>query len=258
MEQRSYETLLVDAKDGVATITLNRPDRKNAISPGLVNELIWALDDAKAADDVRVVVLTGSGEHFCVGADLSQLSGASGLANKGDFADLLLRFSSLGKPTIARVHGPALGGGVGLVAGCDFAVAGESATFGLPEIKRGLFPMMIMAVLSRVVPRRKLLPMMLLGETMSAAEALEVELVTSVAPDKLLDAEIDALARKLAAQSPTAMRMGLAAYHWQLDRKLEESVPYLRGQLVAILGTEDAREGIAAFKEKRAPKWTGR
>jgi len=261
MNERPYEQIEVSAADGVARITLNRPKRKNAMGPQMVNELLYALDDAKEDDGVRVVVLTGSGAAFCAGGDLKQMSGGADgpkLEPKGDYADLLLRFTNLGKPTIARVNGVAMGGGLGLVASCDFAIAAESAVVGTPEVRRGLFPMMIMAVLARVVSRRRLLEMMLLGEEMSAARAAEIELITRAVPDETLDAEVDELAGRLAGQSPTAMRMGLAAYHRQADMAAAESIPWLQTQLFAVLGTEDAREGLTAFFEKREPKWTGR
>jgi enoyl-CoA hydratase/carnithine racemase len=258
MEAREYRAIRVEEREGIATITLHVPERKNPIGPEMANELLYALDDAKEDAGVRVVVLTGAGNAFSAGGDLKQMSGGSGLAHKGDFADLLLRFPKLGKPTIARVNGVAMGGAIGLIASCDFAVAAESAVLGTPEIKRGLFPMMIMAVLSRVVSRRKLLELMLLGEKITAAQAAELEIVNRAVPDAELDGEVSALATKLAAQSPTALRMGLAAYHYQADRALEESLPYLSGQLMAILGTEDAREGLTAFMEKREPRWTGR
>lgn len=261
MEARPYRTILTAVEGGVATITLNVPERKNPIGPLMVNELLYALDDARDDADVRVIVLTGAGNVFSAGGDLKQMSGAGEgpvLEPKGDYTDLLLRFPKLGKPTIARIAGVAMGGGLGLVASCDFAIAAESAVLGTPEVRRGLFPMMIMAVLQRVVSRRRLLEMMLLGEKLTAAQAAQIELISRAVPDDRLDEEVRTLAAKLAAQSPTALRMGLAAYHRQADRTLEEALPFLREQLVAVLGTEDAREGLTAFMEKREPRWTGR
>jgi len=253
---RSYRTLLVSTEGAITTITMNKPERKNPLGPEMVNELCWALDDARDDASVRVVVLTGAGDAFSAGGDLKGMgSGAEGesLAPRGDYADLLGRFSQMGKPTIARVRGIAMGGGLGMVAACDFAIAGESAVFGTPEIKRGLFPMMIMAV-----SKRRLMEMMLLGDKLDAKTAASIELVNRAVPDASLDDEVKALATKLAAQSPTAMRMGLQAWHAQADRDLASSLPYLRDQLGAILMTEDAREGLMAFAEKREPKWTGR
>ncbi|MFW5876313.1 MAG: enoyl-CoA hydratase/isomerase family protein [Myxococcota bacterium] len=263
MEQRPYQTILVDASDGVATLTINNPDRKNPLGPQSVNELIWALDDAKEDPEVRVVVLTGAGKAFSAGADLKQMSSGDGgdepaLESRGDYVDLLTRFTTLGKPTLARVPGPAMGGGLGIVASCDFAIACESAVLGTPEIRRGLWPMMIMAVLQRVVPRRKLMSMMLLGEKLSAAQALDHGLLSHVVPDAELDDRVGEIAGKLAKQSPTAMRMGLAAFHHQADQDLVDALPYLRDQLFALLGTEDAQEGLMAFLQKREPVWKGK
>ena len=259
MQQRPYQAITVASADGVATVTLNIPERNNPLGPLMVNELLWALDDAKDDDDVRVVVLTGAGKAFSAGGDLKQMSSGDGpaLESKGDYVDLLMRFSTLGKPTVARVPGYAMGGGLGLVAACDFAVGCESAILGTPEIKRGLFPMMIMALLRRVTPRRELLNMMLLGEKMNAARAKDIGLLSHVVPDADLDTKVTELSAKLASQSPTAMRMGLLAFNHQTDRTVEEALPYLRDQLFAMLGTEDAREGLTAFFEKREPKWTG-
>jgi enoyl-CoA hydratase/carnithine racemase len=256
----TYRTLRVETRDHVRTITLNRPERKNAIGPEMANELLWALDAARDDAEVRVVVLAGAGTAFCAGGDLGGMGDGGGepLATKGDFSDLLLRFPSLGKPVIARVHGPAMGGGAGLVASCTFAVGAESATLGTPEIKRGLFPFMILAPLARVVPRRKLLELMLLGEKIDARRAVEIGLLSHVVPDAELDAAVADLAARLAAQSPTAMRMGLRAFHAHAEQDLATAVPQLRDQLAAILGTEDAQEGLAAFLQKREPRWTGR
>ena len=261
MEAREYRTIEASSANAVATIVLNVPQRKNPLGPQMVNELLWALDDARDDEAVRVVVLTGAGKAFSAGGDLKQMSGGGNgpdLEPKGDYVDLLLRFRELGKPTVARVPGPAMGGGLGLVASCDFAVACESAVLGTPEIRRGLFPMMIMAVLARVVPRRKLMEMMLLGEKLDARRALDYGLLSHVVPDAELDDAVAALAQSLAAQSPTAMRMGLRAFHAQADRAFADALPYLRDQLFALLVTEDAQEGLRAFFEKREPKWTGR
>lgn len=261
---RAFRTILARHESGVATITLNKPERKNPLGPEMVNELCWALDDAMDASDVRVVVLTGAGDAFSAGGDLKQMSsgpdeqGREALELRGDYVDLLQRFTTIGKPTIARIKGVAMGGGLGLVAACDFAIAGQSAVLGTPEIKRGLFPMMIMAVLRRVVSKRRLMELMLLGEKIDAKTAAEIELVSRAVPDEKLDDEVATLAGKLAAQSPTAMRMGLRAWNMQADQDLASALPLLRDQLGAILMTEDAQEGLTAFVQKREPKWTGR
>ncbi|MCA9578358.1 MAG: enoyl-CoA hydratase-related protein [Polyangiales bacterium] len=259
MQDRAYGAITVHQDGHVATITLNNPDRKNALSPRMVNELLYALDDARDEASVRVVVLTGAGESFCAGGDLKQMAGdGPELERRGDFDDLLLRFTQLGKPVVAAVRGYAMGGGVGLVAAADFAIAADDATLGTPEIKRGLFPMMIMAPLQRVVPRRALMNMMLLGDKLSAREALDLGILSHVVPAAELEDKVAEVSAKLAAQSPTAMRMGLAAFHHQADLPIREAVPYLRDQLHALLGTEDAKEGLMAFFQKRAPVWKGR
>ncbi len=257
MKEREYTALVVAASDGVATIRLNVPERKNALSPAMVNELLYAFEDAKEDPEVRVVVLTGTGNAFCAGGDLKQM-GKGKLPPKGDFSDLMLAFRSVEKPIVAKLNGYAYGGGVGIVASCHFAVAGTGVKMGTPEIARGLFPMMIMAVMQRVVPRRKLLNMMLLGERLTASEALDLGLLSHVVDDTELDTAVDALTAKLASQSPTAMRLGLRAFHHQSDLALDDALPYLRDRLYELLGTEDAREGLQAFFEKRAPVWKGK
>jgi len=257
---RGYQTLRVQTDGGVATIAIHRPDRKNAIGPLTINELLYAFEDSRDDASTRVVVLTGTGAVFSAGGDLGHMASGTGpaLPPKGGFPELLLAFGDLGKPTIAAIPGPAMGGALGLIAACDFALATESATFGTPEIKRGLFPMMIMAPIMRVVPRRELLSMMLLGEVFPATEAARIGLINRVVPDGTLDAEVGKLAARLCTQSPTALRMGLRAFHHQQDQALAEALPYLQEQLFAILGTEDANEGLKAFMEKRQPIWTGR
>jgi enoyl-CoA hydratase/carnithine racemase len=259
MEDRGYGAIAVGLDGHVATITLNNPERKNALSPRMVNELLYALDDARDNPAVRVIVLTGAGESFCAGGDLKQMAGdGPELERRGDFDDLLLRFVGLHKPVVAAVRGHAMGGGVGLVAAADFAIAEADATLGTPEIKRGLFPMMIMAPLQRVMPRRALMNMMLLGEKLTAADALALGILSHVVPTGELDAKVAEVAGKLASQSPTAMQMGLAAFHHQADMDIKAAVPYLRDQLYALLKTEDAKEGLMAFFQKRAPVWKGR
>ncbi len=255
---RAFRTLLYTVDAHVATVTMNRPERKNAIGPEMANELVWALDDARDDTSVRVVVLTGAGDSFSAGGDLGGMSsGGESLATKGDFSDLLTRLTMLGKPVIARVPGPAMGGGCGLVASCTFAIAKESSVLGTPEIRRGLFPFMILAPLARVVRRRDLLELILLGEKITAKRALELGILSHVVPDADLDTAVASLAKKLAAQSPTAMRMGLRAFHTYAEVPLAEAVPKLRDELAAILGTADAREGLTAFLEKREPHWSG-
>jgi enoyl-CoA hydratase/carnithine racemase len=245
----------------VLRITLNNPARKNAIGPAMVNELLYALGDAMDDADVRSIVLTGAGDAFCAGGDFSQMSGPAGggsLEPRGDYADLLLAMVNAPKPLIARVNGHALGGGLGLVAACHFAIGAQGAKLGTPEINVGLFPMMIMAVLERCMPRRKLLEMMLLGRRIDADEAVEVGLLNRAVEPEALDAAVAELSSAIASKSPITVRLGLTAFSAQDDLDLEAALPLLRERLAACLATDDAREGLTAFLEKRPPRWTGK
>ncbi|MFO0548992.1 MAG: enoyl-CoA hydratase-related protein [Polyangiaceae bacterium] len=261
MIERAYRAIKVALGDNRATLTLHNPARKNAIGPVMVNELLYALEDAWADDSVRAVVITGDGDAFCAGGDFAQMTGgadAAELPPKGDYADLLLAMVRAPKPIVARVNGPAMGGGLGLVAASHFAVAAESAKLGTPEINVGLFPMMIMAVLARVVPRRRLLEMMLFGERLTAAQALECGLVGRVVAGPELDAAVEEIVRKVASKSPITVRLGLEAFAAQDDLDLASALPLLRERLGQCLATDDAREGLMAFLEKRPPLWKGR
>lgn len=258
---RPYEKIRVTEDGAVLRITLAVPERRNAIGPQMTNELLYALGDARESDAVRVVVLTGDGKAFCAGGDFAQMtSGADGpaLPPRGDYADLLQTMVRFEKPLVARVNGAAMGGGLGLVASCTFAVGSSEAQLGTPEINVGLFPMMIMAVLARIVPRRQLLDMMLLGEKLSASEAKAFGLLTHVVGPEDLDRTVDGLAEKLLSKSPLTLKLGLKAFADQDELRLEEALPMLRGRLAECLGTDDAREGLMAFLEKRPPRWTGK
>lgn len=257
-----YSTEALPAGGAVATITLNRPDRRNAIGPEMVNELLYALEAAGREPAVRVIVLAAAGKTFSAGGDLGQMSGGVAgpgvLPVKGDYADLLLAMVRSPRPIVARVQGAALGGGLGLVAASHFAVAATDAQLGTPEVNVGIFPMMIMAVLARTIPRRQLLEMMLLGAKLSADEAARIGLVNRTVTPERLDAEVRTLVESLGARSPTAIERGLAAYARQGDMALDAALPMLRDALYDLVATEDAREGLMAFMEKRAPRWTGR
>jgi enoyl-CoA hydratase/carnithine racemase len=258
---RPYRALVAETRGATAWLQLNNPARKNAIGPAMVNDLLWALEDAHADDAVRAIVLTGMGNAFCAGGDFAQMTGGAAEAElppKGDYADLLLALMRAEKPVIARVNGHAMGGGFGLVAASHFAIGVDSAKLGTPEIDVGLFPMMIMAVLARVVPRRRLVEMMLFGERMSAAEAKDAGILGRVVASSELDAAVEDVAQKVASKSPSTMRLGLRAFAAQDDLALADALPMLREKLGECLGTEDAREGLMAFLEKRAPVWKGR
>lgn len=248
---------------GVATLTLNRPDRRNALSTELVDALLEALEEADGDDDVRAVVLTGAGKVFCAGGDLSGgLTGGDGpLAAqraRGRFAQLLTALPGLSKPVVAALNGDALGGGLGLALACDLVVADPKAQLGTPEIRVGMFPMVIMAVLQRDVPRKPLLEMVLDGQRISAERALALNMINRVSAPGAAVAEAQALAASLASRSPAVLALGKAAFHRVYDMRYDDALAYLNTQLTLNLLTEDAMEGIAAFLQKREPHWKGR
>lgn len=261
MEKRAYKLILVEARAGVCTLTLNRPERRNAIGAVMANELLYALDDAHVDTDVRCVVLTGAGQAFCAGGDFSQMTGqgdADALPPKGDYKDLLLALLNTTKPVLARVNGHAMGGGLGLVAASTFAVASSEAKLGTPEINVGLFPYMIMAVLERLVGRRRLTEMFLSGERMSAAQAAELQLVNRAVPPEQLDAAVAEYTRMICDKSPKSIELGLRAMRETEGLTLEQKLPLLSQRLLETLATEDAQEGLMAFLQKREPRWKGR
>jgi enoyl-CoA hydratase/carnithine racemase len=258
MQERPYQAIVVALTGGVCSITLNRPERRNAIGPQMVNELLYALEDAHGDAEVRSIVITGAGKAFCAGGDFVQMSGGEELPPKGEYKDLLLALVRTEKPTVARVNGPAMGGGLGIVAACTFAVAASDARLGTPEVDVGLFPFMILAVLERVMPRRRLVEMMLGGEKLSAEQALRDGLVNRVVAPEELDAAVKHYTDLVASKSPSTLKLGLRAMADAEPLSLAEKIPLLSERLTECIGTEDAREGLTAFLQKRAPVWTGR
>ncbi len=258
-----YEQLLYDVRDGVATLTLNRPEQRNALSGQLLTELVDAVKCVRDDDEVRAMVLTGAGEKvFCAGADLGGFAADVPLVQKHFASDLFLEFfrlmPRLGKPTLCAANGHVLAGGMGLALSCDLVIAKEGATFGTPEINVGAFPYMIMAIIYRNVPRKKVNEMMLLGERLSAEEAVEYGLANRVVPDGEFDAAVAEWAAKLASKSPVLMRLGHDAMYRQQDMALDDALEFLRSQLSLTFSTEDILEGVQAFFEKRDPEWKGR
>jgi enoyl-CoA hydratase len=262
----SYSEITYEVRGPIARVTLNRPEKRNPLGPTTIGELLHALDAAKTDEAVRVIVLTGAGKVFSAGGDLSSMGGggtplqatAGTTTRPGTFVDLNLALTQVGKPTIAMVNGHALAGGLGLVVACDVAIAADDAQLGTPEINVGLWPMMIMATIFRNVPRKRGLELIMTGDKISAAEAASMGLITRAVPKAELEAEVDKLAQKLAQKSPAVMKLGLEAFYRTQDLELAPALEYLQGQLIAVLGTEDAREGLTAFLEKRAPVWKGK
>jgi enoyl-CoA hydratase/carnithine racemase len=259
----SYQTLLVEVADGVGTLTLNRPEARNALNPTLLGELREALGRLEADPETRVVVLRGAGERaFCAGADLKGMFGAASILEAREqyagVATVLEAIPRMRTPVIAQVHGFALAGGCGLAAACDLVIAAEDAVFGLPEIKVGLLPLMVLAPILRAASPKRVLELVLTGRELPAPEALEIGLVTRVVPRRELEEAVRGVARTLAALSPATVALGKEGFYRALELPHAEALAHLRDLLTIVARSEDAREGIAAFLEKRPPRWQGR
>jgi len=259
----AYETLLYDvAEGGVATVTLNQPETRNALSDEVLGELIAAFEAARDDERVRCVVLTSSHERvFSSGANLGGFAGDVPLIHKhfgsDRFVKLFRLIGELGKPSLCAANGHVLAGSLGIALACDLIIAKDGAEFGTPEINVGAFPFMIMALIYRNLPRKRTNEMLLLGERLSAGEAKEIGLVNKVvAPDEF-QAAVDDWAAKLASKSPLVMRLGKDAMFRQQDMAFMDALEYLHGLLTLTLSTEDIVEGVTAFFEKREPQWKG-
>ena len=257
-----FEKVAYEVADGVATVTLDDPEKRNMLSGQMLAELVAAMNQAKADDEVRAVVLTGAGKVFCAGADLGGFAADVPLVQKHFASDLFLDYfrlmPRLGKPTLAAVNGHVLAGGMGIALSCDLVIAKEGAAFGTPEINVGAFPYMIMSIIYRNVPRKKVNEMMLLGERLAAEEAVTYGLANKVVPAAEFDAAVAEWATKLASKSPVLMRLGHDAMYRQQDMAFEDALEFLRSQLSLTFSTEDIVEGVTAFFEKRDPEWKGR
>lgn len=256
MDQREVR---YEVEGGTARLTIDREAARNALSPLVVQQLIEGLERADADAAVRCVVLTGAGQKvFCAGGDLGGMTGdgfLSGHEGRRGYGLLLQKFQQVKKPTIARVNGHALAGGIGLVLACDLAVASADAGFGTPEIDRGLFPMMLMALLQRHLGRKRALELVLTGDRLTAQQAMEWGLVNRVVPAVELDVATKALADKLAGKSQAILGLGRRAFFTAEDLPLGQAVEFLASQLSLNVLTEDAAEGVTAFLEKRPAKW---
>ncbi len=260
----SFETIRYEVSaPGVATITLDQPETRNALSDELLDEMTAALEAARDDRAVRCVVLASSHEKvFSSGANLSGFGEETPLVHKhlgsARFPRIFRLLGELGKPSICAAGGHVLAGALGLALACDLVIAREEATFGTPEIDVGAFPFMIMALIYRNVPRKKTTEMLLLGERISAADAKEAGIVNRVEPAERFDAVVAEWGERLARKSPVLMRLGKDAMFRQQDMAFLEALDYLRGELSIALSTDDLAEGVSAFFEKRDPSWTGR
>ena len=255
----SEEHLLYNLEKNVARMTINREAQRNAISLETIELFLKYLDAAEKDQNVRVILITGSGDKaFCSGADLGGT--VDGKIRQGfkSYAKLITRLSGYPKPVVARINGACMAGGMGLMLACDIVVAKNDAKFGTPEVNVGLWPMMIGALIYRNVLRKKAMEMILLGERLTAEQALSMGLITRVVQPEALDAETTRIVDSLAAKSPIGMKIGKEAFYAMADMPFEEAVDFLSGKIAEVAATEDAREGITAFLEKRKPDFKGK
>jgi enoyl-CoA hydratase/carnithine racemase len=255
--------VLVKVEGAIATVTLNRPEQRNPLSPPMMRDLRAALAWCKAESTVAVMILTGAGDRaFCAGADLSAFGGDKSPLElhhgRHALVALFIEMAELGKPIIGRINGHALAGGFGLACACDLLIAVDTATFGTPEINVGVWPMMIQAVLRSNLPRKVVLEMIMLGDRWSATQLQEHGLINRVVPADNLDEETQRLAVRLAEKSTAIMRLGRDAFYRQQDMDFGPALEYLQSQVALVMLTEDSAEGRKAFFEKRPPQYKGR
>jgi enoyl-CoA hydratase/carnithine racemase len=260
----TFESLVVEERGAALVATINREKARNALNGQVMRELFEAIRIGAENVEVRAIVITGAGDRsFCAGRDLGDPGDNQGGAISQHFdrsviSKLFLAMRSCAKPLIARVNGHALGGGFGLALACDLIVATDEAEFGTPEINIGLWPYVITSVISRNVPQKVALEMMMLGKRMSAAEAQNWGFVNRVVPSEKLDEEVDALVEDLSSKSPAILRLGKESFYNAQDLGFEKALKYLESQLSIGLQAEDVLEGVSAFFQKRKPDWKGR
>ncbi len=248
----------------VCRITIDRESEHNTMTDAVMSDLQHAFQAAEHMQGARVIVLTGAGQKtFCAGGKLKPTSDGSPFAlEPGRFdhpvADLFRAMDRCNLPIIARVNGGAFGGGVGLVCACDFAVSVDTAKFGTTEARVGVFPMMILPLLMRVISRRRLQEMCFFAERFDAHEALRLEIVNRVVAEDVLDAAVDELVAKLVANSPVALRMGRRAFAAMSDLSLHDALNLAQTILPIMSQSEDTKEGMLAFAERRSPQWPNR
>jgi enoyl-CoA hydratase/carnithine racemase len=256
----SEPELMYEVRNKTAWMTINRESRRNALSLDMIALFMEYLDRAETDDEVRAVCIAAVGEKaFCSGADLaSSLGGPDPLAGARKYANLLKKMARFSKPLVAKVNGHCLAGGMGLMLSCDVVYATEKAKFGTPEVKVGLFPMMIGALVFRNALRKKALEMIYTARMITAAQAEQMGLITRACSSEELDRTLEETLSTIAARAPLAIKMGRTALAEVEDQPLEDALDYLCDQLRLVAGTEDALEGMTAFVQKREPVWKGR
>jgi enoyl-CoA hydratase/carnithine racemase len=257
----SYQNVLVQ-HGKISRIILNRPEKRNALNDVLLREIPGALYELDEDDEVRVIILSGAGAGFCAGADLMFLTESPGVMQsrkeKAGVGNMLAAIGKIGKIVVAQVHGFALAGGLGLAVASDLTVVAEGTVLGMPEIKRALFPMNIMSPICRAMPRKRALELLFTGDNIAPREALEAGLVNRIVAPSDLERATWELAEKVAQFSPAAIRLGKNAFYTMNDMEYFKTFSYLVDMLAITSMTEDAKEGVKAFFEKRTPAWEGR
>ncbi|MGB1251059.1 MAG: enoyl-CoA hydratase/isomerase family protein [Candidatus Promineifilaceae bacterium] len=249
--------LLYNVEQNVARLVINRPQKRNALSASAIKQMMEALDSAETDPNVRVVLITGAGDRaFCSGADLGNSFG--GNSSFKPYANLIKRITNFDKPTVARVNGYCLAGGMGVMLACDIVIAREDSQFGTPEVNVGIFPMMIGALIFRNLHRKHAYELTMLGERIGTAKALEWGMINHAVSAENLDTKVDAICQAFASKSPIGLKLGKQAFHTMLELSFEDGIDFLSEQLSEVLTTKDASEGIQAFLEKRKPNFTGR
>ena len=256
------EDLLYDVKDRVAFVTINSEATRNAISQQMITAFLEDLDRAERDAPVHAMCITGAGDRaFCSGADLAVGFGKEGqdrLAGARNYAQLLKRMADFGKPLVARVNGPCVAGGLGIMLSCDIVIARKDAFFRTPEVNVGIFPMMVGALLFRNAPRKHIMDMVLTARRIPAPEAERMGLISRAVEPEHLDHEVQETLKVLTSKSPIGMRIGKKAFRTMSDMAFDEAVDYLCESLGKAISTEDAMEGVMAYMEKREPRFKGK
>lgn len=251
-------------KGNIFEIMLNRPEKRNAFTPTMVDEIAFALAYAKNRIEIRCVIIKAGGTVFCAGADLNVFHDPTvdqknqTLPEPIEEVRLGDAFANLNKPCIGQVEGPVFAGGFLIICGCTFVVSIPEANFSLPEVKRGIWPMQVMASLIDIIPKRKILEMSITGKSYSAEEALHLGIITQISDKEIIEEEVNKLANIICSNAPYAIKSGMEALQNLSEIHEDQRHNYLKSQLENLLKSEDAKEGTAAFKEKRPPIWKGK